>query len=267
MQEIGKKVVQDELIDVFAASEGSINLYYGLIGNGKTYAATADILDLLAQGQVVYCNWKIEVPDFDDRENIIIILVNLIIGRRRFYKIPCKQNLHFFDPEQFSDTTEMVEWLASLNDCHIFFDEGQDMFDSYEGTKFSKLKRRLILHTRHYHRTLNIITQRPTAIQVSARGNVNRFYKCEKIASWPWVRFARSEYQEMRNETVADGELDEPISRKTYWASKRIFNAYNTDYLADGIPKSQIVNVEAFDLTIKEKMVLIGRWLKKLGKS
>lgn len=260
--EIGKKVIQEELIDVFSASEGSINLYYGMIGNGKTYAATADILDLLAQGKVVYCNWKIEVPDFDDRENIVIILVNLLLGRRRFYKIPCKENLHYFDPEQFADMTEMVEWLANRNDCHIFFDEGQDMFDSYEGNKFSKLKRKLILHTRHYHRTLNIVTQRPTAIQVSARGNVNRFYKCVKIASWPWVRFQRLEYQEMKNETV--DEEAEPISKKTYWASKKVFQAYNTSYLADGIPKSQQVHFEAFDLTFKEKIILLINWFKKL---
>lgn len=242
----GEKVVSEELIDVFSASEGSINMYYGKIGQGKTYSATADVLDLLKQGKVCYVNWHIVVDDFDDREDFIISLFNWIIFRKRFYKIPCKYNLHHFDPEQFESTYELVEWLSKLNDCHIFFDEGQDMFDSYEGTKFSKAKRRLILHTRHYHRTLNIISQRPTAIQVSARGNVNRFYKCVKLASWPWPRFARYEFQDMVGETV-DEEAD-PISKKTYWGSKRVFNAYNTDYLSEGIPKSQKVFFEAYDL-------------------
>lgn len=249
--DLGIRVFKDDLIDVFSASEGSINMYYGLIGNGKTYNATSDILDLLVQGKVVYCNWHIEVADFDDRMSFLMILKNILLFRKRFYKIPCKENLHYFDPDQFSSTSDLVEWLSSLNDCHIFFDEGQDMFDSYEGTKFSKAKRRLILHTRHYHRTLNIISQRPTAIQVSARGNVNRFYKCVKIASWPWVRFARFEFQEMSGETV--DETVDPISVKKYWASSRVFRAYNTDYLAQGIPKSQKVFFEAFDLSFVDR--------------
>lgn len=260
--EYGKQVLKNDLLDVFTASEGSINMYYGLIGNGKTYAATSDILDLLRQGKVVYANWHINVDDYDDRENFVPLFLNTLFFRKRFYKIPCKQNLHYFDPEEFKSTGELVEWLSTLNDCHIFFDEGQDMFDSYEGTKFSKAKRRLILHTRHYHRTLNIISQRPTAIQVSARGNVNRFYKCVKIASWPWIRFGRFEFQQMTGETV--DENAEPISKKTYWGSARVFKAYNTDYLAQGIPKSQEVYFSAYDLTWKEKILC---WIKLFKKN
>jgi len=265
--EIGKKVLANDLVDAFKSTEGSINMYYGLIGNGKTYNATADILELLKQGKVVYANWHIKVPDFDDRESLFFILMNIFLFRKRFYKIPCAQNLHFFDPEQFNTTGQLVEWLSNLNDCQIFFDEGQDMFDSYEGSRFSKAKRRLILHTRHYHRTLNIISQRPTAIQVSARGNVNRFYKCVKLASWPWVRFARFEFQEMKGETVNE-EVD-PVSKKTYWGKNSVYNAYNTDYLAQGIPKSQSVFFEAYDLSFREKIKLLkmkfGKVIHKLS--
>jgi len=249
---IGSEVFKKDLIDVFEASEGAINMYYGLIGNGKTYAATSDVLDLLKQGKVVYANWHINVDDFDDRKSFWMSLKNFLLGRKRYYLIPCAKNLHYFDPDQFEGTADLVKWLSELNDCHIFFDEGQDMFDSYEGTKFAKSKRRLILHTRHYHRTLNIISQRPTAIQVSARGNVNRFYKCVKLATWPWIRFARYEFQQMTGETV--DETVDPISVKTYWGSNRVFSAYNTDYLAEGIPKSQQVFFTAFDLTFKQRL-------------
>lgn len=257
---LGTKVTED-LVDVFSVNEGSINMYYGLIGNGKTYAATSDILDLLSQGKVVYCNWKIIVSDVDDRKNFLFVLRNILFFRKRFYKIPCSQNLRFFDPENFNSTQELVEWLSNLNDCHVFFDEGQDMFDSYEGTRFSKSKRRLILHTRHYHRTLNIISQRPTAIQVSARGNVNRFYKCVKLSSWPWVRFARYEFQEMTGETV--NEDSDPVSVKRYFANSRVFNAYNTDYLSEGIPKSQSVAFEAYDLNFWERLQAFSRFFFK----
>lgn len=258
MQELGQKVFANELIDVFKASEGSINMYYGPIGNGKTYAATADILALLKQGKVIYVNWRIKVPDHDDRESFYYVLRSLFLPwMKRFYFIPCESNLHYFDPDQFESPQAITEWLMKLNDCHIFFDEGQDMFDSYEGTRFAKSKRRLILHTRHYHRTLNIISQRPTAIQVSARGNVNRFYKCVKISSWPWIRFARYEFQEMSGETV--NEDADPISVKRYWGNNRVFSAYNTSYLADGIPKSQMIFFEAYDLTIKERLIALYR--------
>lgn len=256
---LGTRVVTDDLLDVFQASEGSINMYYGKIGNGKTYAATSDILDLLKQGKVVYANWHINVESFDDRRSPLMILLNFILFRKRYYMIPCKENLHYFDPEDFSNTSSLVAWLSGLNDCHVFFDEGQDMFDSYEGTNFAKNKRRLILHTRHYHRTLNIISQRPTAIQVSARGNVNRFFKCVKVATWPWVRFARYEFQEMTGETVDETT---PDSVKTYWASKKVFAAYNTDYLAEGIQKSQKVFFDAYDLTFIERLRLFKQALR-----
>jgi hypothetical protein len=251
--QIGKEVLMQDLIDVFAATEGSINMYYGKIGNGKTYAATSDIIDSLKRGIVVYCNWHVNVEDFDDRKSFWPLLFNTVLfWKKRFYFIPCFQNLHYFDPEMFDSTSSLVEWLSQLNDCEIYFDEGQDMFDSYEGTRFAKSKRRLILHTRHYHRVLNIISQRPTAIQVSARGNVNRFYKCVKLASWPWVRFARYEFQDMSGETV--DETADPVSVKTYWGSNKVFKAYNTDYLAQGIPKSQSVYFKAYDLDLKDKI-------------
>ena len=276
MQQVGQKVTDlNELIEVFSASEGSINLYYGLIGNGKTYNATADIIELLKQGKVVYANWHIIVDDFDDRDSFLLTFRNFLFGIKRYYRIPCKENLHFFDADdemtwKITDVVtgqdryfnSITEFLSNLNDCHIFFDEGQDMFDSYEGTKFAKAKRRLILHTRHYHRTLNIITQRPTAIQVSARGNVNRFYKCVKIASWPWVRFARYEFQEMSGETV--DETVDPISVKRYFASSKVFKAYNTDYLSQGIVKSQKVFFEAFDLSFRDRWKVFYKVIHRL---
>jgi len=262
---IGSKVLKEDLIDVFQATEGSINMIYGLIGNGKTYCATAQILDRLKRGEVVYVNWHINVDDFDDRESFFMLFMNTLLFRKRFYRIPCKKNLHYFDPEQFESTGDLVEWLSTLNDCHIYFDEGQDMFDSYEGTRFSKAKRRLILHTRHYHRSLTIISQRPTAIQVSARGNVNRFYKSVKIASWPWNRFALYEFQQMSGETV--DETVDPISVQTYWGNPKVYQAYNTDYLSQGIKKSQEVYFDAFDLTLKDKINAFLTLLRSLKRA
>jgi len=246
----GVSIPEIDLVDYFSANEGSINLYYGLIGNGKSYGATSDILDLLKQGKVVYANWHINVKDFDDRFSFLMLFKNFITFKNVFFRIPCEKNLKYFDPLDFASTDELIDWISKLNDCYIFFDEGQDLFDSYEGTRFSKAKRRMILHTRHFHRTLNIISQRPTAIQVSARGNVNRFYKFVKFPSWPFmpIRFKRFEFQEMVGETVNE-DVENPVSVKSYWGRSEVFNAYNTDYLSEGIPRSQDVQFEAYKLT------------------
>jgi hypothetical protein len=266
--EYGKAVEIDLIRDIFDAEEGQIEQYYRRIGNGKTYNATADIWDDLRRGLSVYANWQVEWPGHDERESFGRLLFNILTFSKRFYRFK-PENLHFysFDDEwakkQFETITlpngdvqvvypykDFMDWFASRTDCKIYADEGHVLFDSYQTTKFSMKKRTAILHTRHFNRTIAIISQRPTAVHVSARANVNVFYKCEKLLSWPFLIFRRTEFQDMVGETVDDTK---PISKKWYFASKRILQSYNTKYLRGGIPRSQNVYVEAFDLTFKEK--------------
>lgn len=246
---VGKKVVEDELLDLFEPPEGSVNFYYGRIGNGKTYAATADVLEFLAQGRVVYVNWHINYEGFDERLSGAHRFFHFVFGRRRFYRFK-KENLRYFSPDDVD-----VEFLGSLTDCDIFIDEGQWIFDSYEGRSFSKEKRRLILHTRHVNRSLNIISQRTQAVQVSARGQVNRFFRCSKKMEWPWLIFRREEFQDMSGDDV--DETADPVSVKVYFAKKEVLNAYDTKYLREGIPKSQEVQFEAYDLNFRERLELL----------
>jgi len=243
-----------KIAQYFAPVQGAINLYYGHVGNGKTYNATADILDLLKMGDVVYANWKIDFKDFDERNSFWIILVKTIFFQKRFFKYP-KENLHYFNPDDVD-----IEFLGKLANCHVFIDEGQWILDSYEGTKFNKTKRKVILHTRHYNRTLNIITQRPTSIHVSARGNVERYYKCEKKLSWPFLIFRRTEFQDMTNETV-DETL--PLSTKTYFAKKEIMNAYKTLAMRSEDAIVQRVNFESCEYNLWDKIKLAFNKLTK----
>ena len=227
----------------------------------------------LSRGAVVYANWKIKVEDFDDRKSLFHILKNIIVGQSTFYKIPCSKILYYwtiddglFDYEgkklrDFNgDVAEFISWASELTDCHIFADEGQWIFDSYEQTKFSKQKRKMILHTRHYRRSLNVISQRFNAIHVSMRGNVSRFFKCVKLYDWGFIRmFARYEFQEMEGEEPA--ENGDPESVKKYWGSKKIYNAYNSCYLADGVVPSQTVNFEAYEFNSYGRYKLLMEWL------
>lgn len=246
-----KEVSQEELIyRYFQPVEGGINLYYGLVGNGKTYNATSDILDLLRKGDVVIANWKIKVPDFDQRQSWLHILFHTIFFRKRFFKFP-KENFHYLN----TDDIDLSE-LSKYANCHVFIDEGQWLLDSYEGSKFSKEKRKVILHTRHYNRTLNIITQRPTSVHVSARGNVERYYKCEKMLSWPFLIFRRTEFQEMVNETVDETK---PVSTKTYFANKTVMNAYSTLAMRGADAIEQKVNFQAWEYGFWDRLKLIGK--------
>jgi len=245
----GIPVTKELLLDLFEPDEGSVNFYYGRIGNGKTYSATADILDYLRQGRVVYANWHIDFQGFDERKSFWYAFFNFIFFRKRFFKFP-PENLRYFSPDDVD-----IKFLGSLTDCEVFVDEGQWIFDSYKGTDFSVEKRKLILHTRHFNRSLNIISQRTQALHVTARGQVNRFFKCEKKLTWPFLVFRRTEYQDMKENDV--DEEAEPISKKVYIASKQVLNAYNSKYMRAGVPKSQEVQFEAFDYSFIGRLKLL----------
>jgi len=259
--QLGKEVPQEDLIDVFPAKEGEGNLYYGLIGSGKTYGATVDAIDDAKRGAVVYTTWPIKVDDFDDRESFFMVCMNILLFRKRFYQIPLQKNIHYinaekgevdgvptFNPDKPSD---YIDFLNTLTHCVLYIDEAWRVIDSYKGTNFSIGGRDLVLVTRHKFRTVNLIAQRPTSVHVSARGNMNRFFKFVKIASWPWIRFARYEFQEMSGETV--NEEADPISVKTYWGSKKIFNAYNS-WQFDTQDRLHALHLKAFDLTFFDKL-------------
>jgi len=273
MKSVGKKI--DELTPSFTVGEGEANLYYGMIRQGKSYGATVDIIEDLKKGWLVYATWPIKVEDIDDRDTFIISLFNFLLFKKKYYKIDCSKNFHYinaetgevdgvrvFDPEKPS---EYIGYLNKLNHCKLYIDEAWRVIDSYKGVQMGIQARNLILVTGHKFRTVNLIAQRPTSVHVSARGNMNRFFKFVKIVNFPrlgLVRFERREYQEMTNETV--DETKEPISVKRYWAKKRYFNAYNSYYYGDLDPL-HVLSYERYDLNFLERgRVLIANSILKL---
>lgn len=258
---VGKRIEEIELLDLFPANEGQMAQYYGRIGSGKTYAATSDVLDDLRMGRVVYINWPIAWEGFDQRNSLPYIILSIMFPwRNTFFYFP-KENLRYFE---FSDVwaqkegyEDFTHWLSTRTDCIIYGDEGHVMFDSYQGTRMSIEKRTAVLHTRHFNRTINIISQRPTAIHVAMRANINTFYKCEKIFQFgPIVRFKRTEYQDMLNESV-DEDPDKEVSRKYYWGRKKVFMAYNTRYLRGEMGISQKVMFQAYKFNIFARFALL----------
>lgn len=236
MKDIGK-LIEDVLPYV---NEGEITQRYGKIGQGKTYGATVDVIDELKRGHIVYTNWDIDWNGFDERESFIHILGSLLFFRNKFRKFPAS-NLRKIEVDE-----NFIKNFSQLTNCSVYLDEGHVVFDSYEMAKMSMDKRVAVLHTRHFDRSIHIISQRPTAIHRMLRANVNRFYRYDKLISKPFILFRRVEYQEMEDENVVE---ENPESVKLYLGQKKIFNAYNSKYLR-GNAQNQTPNAMIFKVNI-----------------
>jgi len=262
----GRPVDLSELVGVFEAQEGSIESYTGGVGEGKTYGATRRAINDLLRGKVVYTNWHLILDHFDgdQRRNTWQVIWNIITFNERFYNIRLKENWHFFDMDDESTWVingrryyDLVDFLSELTDCIVYIDEGQDIFDSYEGTKMSKKKRKTLTRTRHLNKTLVIISQRYQAIPTTARANIKTFYKHEKsFQMGSWTRFRVYATNEIDNNHMPIFNLEEkPLER--YWGKADIFNAYNSWYLRGGLPISQKVFFEAYDFNFFERLSLL----------
>lgn len=253
--QVGNRVEDIELLDLFEAPEGSIEQYYGKVGNGKTANGTYDIIEDLRQGRVVYANWQLDWDGFDQRDSLFYLLRSIVFPwSRRFYRFK-KENLHYIEIDE-----NFVTNFEKITDATVYLDEGHVAFDSYEMAKMSLRKRKAVLHTRHFNRTLKILSQRPTAIHVSLRANVNIFYKCEKIFVIPYIGilFRRTEFQELERENVDETKPEHVHYRLVPF---NVLNAYNSKYMRKGQEPSQSVEFEAYDLSYSERIARFSKVL------
>jgi len=266
---LGTKVPKEELIDLFAeAEEGSIQMIYGRIRQGKSTEAVRRMLDDLERGCVVYSNLRLDLSfeELDERLIFSAAAVSLLRpGKKgkRFYRF-YKENFHWFDPvsglcddKRVFDPSKKgseVEWLNTITDAKIYYDEGQWLLDSYESTFASVAKRKLITESGHVGRTIVIIAQRTQSVHVNARGNVNQFFRCRKERKWLFFRtLVVEEFQDMKGNDV-DEDAD-PVSVVRHYSSARAWNAFNTHYLRAGRPKIHDVHFDAYDLSYGERII------------
>lgn len=251
--EVGKSISLDlnEVVELFKPVEGLNTVYYGQVGNGKTYAATADILELLKRGEQVVANWPIDFAGFDEREDFRSVLVSFFFGRKRFFKYR-KENFRYIHPD---DIENNIPFLNRLVGVHIFLDEGQWIFNSQVRNPDPE-KRKLVLHGRHYCRSLNIITQRPANLFKDIRSQVNIWYKCVKrLHIRSFILFQRHEYQDMKedlpNEEIESGRP------KTYVGDRRIFASYNTHAMREENALDKRASFEVYETTAWERFSLL----------
>lgn len=224
-----------DIAALFGPAEHGLVAYYGRLGQGKTYAMTADIIEDLKRGGVWYVNYPIDWKGYDERNSPMQLFLGLIGLRRKYYEFNAK-NLHYIKvDEHFHDKIEKI------TDAKVALDEGYVAYDSYEMAKLSMQKRQSILHARHYDRSFYYTVQRPTSIHVTLRANTNIFYRVRKIQIFHWVLFKREEFDLGTNEQVDE---ENRLSLKYYFGKKEIFRSYDTKYLRGNIEPSQVVHVE-----------------------
>jgi len=237
-----------EIFDAFEPTEGLNTVYYGRVRNGKTYSATADIIELLNRGEIVYANWRINFEDFDERKSFGIALVKFIASKKYFY-VYKKENFHYINvTDSTDDAFTTVGELHRLVGVHVFIDEGQWIFNSHSRVDDID-SRHLILEGGHYCRTLNVITQRPTNILVDIRSQVNIWYKCQKVFQLGGIiRFLRTEYQDMKD-NLPDEDPDVKHPEKAYWANAKIYNAYETHAMRRADAVMPIPEFDVYELS------------------
>jgi len=254
---IGTKVVDiGKLVGIFEAQEGEIQHIIGKTGNGKTYEGTRRALEFLKQGYTVYTSWQLILPDYyDERENKFIVFAKTLFFKKTFYKFDFKTNWQFLD----IDRPDLIQFVAGLTDCIVFLDEGQDIFDSRE--RIDKASRKVLTRTRHMRKTLIIISQRAQAVDVTARANVTFYYKCVKTRAWFWpfrtyFKVYRTEEMDQTNFPIWEDPMNDWVAPvwQSHFASDEVYNAYNSWYLRAGIPNSQEVKFEAYDLNFFDKI-------------
>lgn len=265
--ELGTKVnlTASEVAQMFQPPEGFNAVYYGSLGNGKTYAATADILELLRRGEQVVANWKVDFSGYDERQSFWVSLIRFLGNKSSFYKYK-PDNFRFITPD---DVEKNLPWLNRLVGVHVFLDEGQWIFNSQVRNPDIQ-KRKLVLHGRHYCRSLNIITQRPNNLFKDVRSQVNIWYKCVKRFHFgSFIVFQRWEFQEMK-EDLPDEEI--PAGRpKHYIGDKVVFAAYNTHAMREEDAISRGASFDLYETSTYERLMLVVQngtpeWAKRAVK-
>jgi len=258
--------ITEQFLQEFIPVDGEFNAIFGKIGQGKTTLACAMAKKFLDSGQIVYTSFPLRYKGYDQRNNPFYLLLGVLGIKRRFISFPATNYRHLnclvtdfewrFDDGRVIQCKDIWDLLPHLTDCIIFFDDViVQLFDSYEKTFFQKKKREWAFFTRHYDRSIYLVSQRTSQIQVALRSQVNRFYHCEKLLKWPIILFRRTEYQSMKNEDV---DLEsEPDSMDLVLGTKSVFEMFDSKYLRNGMKASQKLQVGGFKLTSKHSLLLL----------
>jgi len=125
--------------------------------------------------------------------------------------------------------------LDRLHDALVALDEGWLYFDSYSGTKgFSFDTRRKLMQSRKDGLDFYFTTQRPVAMQAGLRAITNIFVKCRSHSFFGFRWFIAAVFEDLDSSSLPR-DTDEPVWIDRYFASKKIFNSYDTNEKVDTV--------------------------------
>ena len=126
------------------------------------------------------------------------------------------------------------------------------------------------------HKTLIVISQRAQAVDVTARGNVTNFYKCEKR----YIPLFGYRFRVYRTDDIDEGSsypiwvrhdsTGREVWKAELWhsafAKKWIYDMYDSWYMRQQQIRSQDIKLEAYNLSLGDRLrVFFGLFLKRNG--
>lgn len=186
---------------------------------------TVDVLRALRRGRIVYTNYWIKWDGIDERR---------IWWKRILYSLLLKGSLEYIPASNLREFTGMQD-LDRLQDALVALDEGWLYFDSYAGTKgFSFETRRKLMQSRKDGLDFYFTTQRPVAMQAGLRAITNIFVKCRSHSFFGLRWFIAAVFEDLDSSSLPR-DTDEPVWVDRYFASKKIFESYDTNEKIDTI--------------------------------
>lgn len=209
-----------------------IKCYFGKMRQGKTYLMTKDVIDLLNKGEVVYTNYKINWSGHKDLTWWRVFIHKLGIYKIKIYPLT---NLRFF--KDWQDVYDVRE-------CTIALDEGWLYFNSYVRLPIDQQRR--LMQSGKRRMDFLYTTQRPLQTDINLRWNTDVFIEAQRI-DIPFIKRPLFVYrwydlkeddsnaiiEKVREVSHKDGTfetIDQSLKTGFNLASKKIFNAYDTEY-------------------------------------
>jgi len=234
-----KRLENIDVSDLFVPVEGYNTCYYGKTRNGKTSSAVFDIWDLLARGEVVYANFMVRFPNYDERFDKRVLFSKVLFFRQSKFFVYKADNFIYINPEELMSgkTKYNIHYLNRLVGVHLFLDEGQWILPSmdrkWDEEAIAKMK--LVLHGGHYCRSLNIITQRPSNISANTRSQIHIWIRCVKKFSFlGFIGFSKfyiedTDSQDKPIEYDSEGKAcGSRRNRYVFAPTNKILNSYDT---------------------------------------
>jgi len=173
-------------------------VYFGQLGQGKTYAMTRQVYKELKQGSDVYSNYYLNFPKY-------------------------KKQIFYIGNEM--KIFEQLNYAKENKKAVVALDEGWILFDSYLSTKMD-LKMRVKLASLRKHKIdLFITTQRVSALHKSARDLVNEFWRVGTLNFGITRGFRFVQYE---LDGAGNLNFDEPMKTEMCFLRSKIAKNYDT---------------------------------------